>query len=931
MSDVIVGRESELAAVEGLLSSGDPGLSALVVEGEPGIGKSTVWQEALELAAGRGFEVLSCRPVQAEAKLALASLSDLLSPLVDTLLPELPEPQRLTLEVALLRTLPQGSAKDGRAVATATHSLLRRRTVDGPVFVAIDDVQWLDRSSAAALAFALRRLADAPVRVLLTLRIERPALGDPLELNCNLPGRAERLRLGPLTLGGLHHLLRERLAQVLPRPMLQRIAQASGGNPLLALELARALLEVEARPGPGEPLPVPETLAGLLHARLRRLPATAQDALVAAAALSYPESALITEALGEEAADGLEVAEQAGVIRTRDGVVRFDHPLLASTLYSSISPATRRTVHRRLAAVVREPEEQARHLALGAEGPDASVAQLLEDAAENARLRGAPSAAAELVELSLQLAPDVAEVPRRTVRLASLLNMAGDVARSEAVLEQAIPELGRGLPHAEAVLLYGVIVSEPADHARSIEWCLEALDEASSDPLLEARIHIYLAQSFGDLDEQRAVVHARRAVELLAPIERGLTYANALQALAQAELLAGLPPNQRAIDEAMAIEERDVRGRFGADLMFVPAFWASHCDQFEAAYARFRWYLDLAEESGDEAVRPYLLGHLAETECQQGRWDSAARHAEESIAYAEQIGQRGHARFMATYSTACVAAFRGRLDEADTIAEELDGRFEQPMERGRVFVLSLRGFVELSRGDLAAADRYFTDAEAILSAIRIREPARFRFGGDHVEAVVGLGELDRAEELVERLEERARIFPRPWTLAVGARARGLVLAARGDLEGADTAFRAALAEHDSLPMPFELGRTQLVFGQLLRRRGERRAAADALEQARGVFVDLGAPVWADRASSELRRIPMRRKTRDERLTPTEERVAELAAAGRTNREVAQALFISPKTVEANLSRVYRKLGIRSRAELGARMAKLGQGESAAKQ
>jgi ATP/maltotriose-dependent transcriptional regulator MalT len=925
MADTIVGREAELAAIDRLLDSERPALEAIVVGGEPGIGKTTIWQAALDLAAANGLETLWCRPVEAEAKLALASLSDLLAPLVDTGLPELPEPQRLTLEVTLLRTAPRGAPPDARAVATATHSLLRARAARGPFLIAIDDVQWLDRSSAAALSFSLRRLAEVPARVLLAVRVEQPASPspDPLDLGRNLLD-VDYLRLGPISLGGLHHLLKGRLGQVLPRPMLQRIAQASGGNPLLALELARALPEVGAQTGPGEPLPVPASLVALLRKRLRRLPASARDALLAAAALSHPEPALISEALGEKASAGLEAAEQAGIIHVRDGVVRFEHPLFASALYGTVSLEKRRVLHLRLADVAREPEEQARHLALAAAGPDAAVAQLLEEAAEHARLRGAPDAAGELMELSLQLTPDDGEVPHRTAKLAGFLNAAGDVPRSEAVLKEAIPRMPRGPARAEAILLYGVIVSEPADHARSIEWCLEALPEAAGDPQLEARVHVYLAQSFGDLDEQRAVEHARRAVELLEPVDRGLTYANALQALAQAELLAGFPPNDKAIDEAMAIEARELRGRFAADLMFVPAFWSSHCDDFASAYTRFQGYLELAEDAGDEAVRPYLLGHLAETECQQGRWASAVQHADEAVVYAEQIGQRGHAPFMAMYSRACVAAFRGELEEADATAERLDDQFENPAERGRVFVLSLRGFVELSRGDLAAADRYYTQAEAILAAIRIREPARFRYQGDHVEAVIGLGDLEHAEEMVQRLSERATVFPRPWTLAVGARARGLLQAAHGDLEGAEAALRDALVAHGRLPMPFELGRTHLALGQLLRRRGSRRESVDAFERAKRIFEELGAPVWSTRAESELRRIPVRRRTRDGSLTPTEEQVAELAATGRTNREVAQTLFLSPKTVEANLSRIYKKLGIHSRAELGARMAELRQ-------
>src|SRR5581483_10323788 len=224
----IVGREAEQAAIERLIDSDAPGLQTIVLEGEPGIGKTTLWQAALGLAAERGVEALTCRPVQAEAKLALASLSDLLSPLVDEGLAELPEPQRLTLEVTLLRTAPHGPPPDARAVATAAHSLLQSRASRGPFLVAIDDVQWLDRSSAAALSFALRTLVDVPVRVLLAVRVEpSSASPDPLDVRQNLSGRVETLRLGPVSLGGLHHLLKDRLGQVLPRPMLQRIAQAS--------------------------------------------------------------------------------------------------------------------------------------------------------------------------------------------------------------------------------------------------------------------------------------------------------------------------------------------------------------------------------------------------------------------------------------------------------------------------------------------------------------------------------------------------------------------------------------------------------------------------------------------------------------------------------------------------------------------------------
>lgn len=251
----VVGRERELAAVRQLVTPGDPRFHALVVEGEPGIGKTKVWRAGVGWAAAQGLVVLSCRPVEAEAKLAFAALGDLLAPVVDNALDGLPAPQRQALEVAMLRAAPiEGISADGRALGMAVQSLLRQVASASPVLVAIDDLQWLDRGSSAALAFACRRLHDCPVRVLAALRIERGENVDVLGLGSALPGSVERLRLGPLSLSGLYHVIQAELGRVFPRPTLVRIEKASGGNPLYALELARAWAEVGASSGPGSTL-----------------------------------------------------------------------------------------------------------------------------------------------------------------------------------------------------------------------------------------------------------------------------------------------------------------------------------------------------------------------------------------------------------------------------------------------------------------------------------------------------------------------------------------------------------------------------------------------------------------------------------------------------------------------------------------------------
>ena len=361
----VVGREREMAAVRQLVTPGDLRFHALVAEGEPGIGKTKVWRAGVERAAAQGLVVLSCRPVEAEAKLAFAALGDLLEPVVDQALDGLPVPQRQALEVAMLRATP-GISSDGRALGMAVQSLLRQVASVSPVLVAIDDVQWLDRGSSAALAFACRRLHDSPVRVLAALRVEAGESVDVLGLGHALPGSVERLRLGPLSLSGLYHVIQAELGQVFPRPTLVRIEKASGGNPLFALELARALAEVGAFSGPGAPLPVPGTLAELLGQRVRRLSPATQETLLVAASLAGPEASVVEAALGRQIQGDLERAERAGVARVRDGRVHFDHPLLASAVYREAPPPKRRAAHRALAAVVAEPEQHARHLALAA-------------------------------------------------------------------------------------------------------------------------------------------------------------------------------------------------------------------------------------------------------------------------------------------------------------------------------------------------------------------------------------------------------------------------------------------------------------------------------------------------------------------------------------------------------------------------------------
>jgi ATP/maltotriose-dependent transcriptional regulator MalT len=325
-----------------------------------------------------------------------------------------------------------------------------------------------------------------------------------------------------------------------------------------------------------------------------------------------------------------------------------------------------------------------------------------------------------------------------------------------------------------------------------------------------------------------------------------------------------------------------------------------------------------AVEEGDDSSLPYALSHLPQLELWSGRWTQAEERALEHLQLAEETGQLDQRR-QALYNVALVHAHRGRVDDARAAADELLADAEADDEPWSIAnALAVLGFLELSLGNPAEAARQLRRSVALRDAIGTEEPHRAQSELGH--ALVEQGELDEAASVVAEFGARARRSGREPQLALAATARAVLAAGRHDLDGAAGALDDALTHHERRPVPFDRARTQLVLGRVQRRRGERRAARETLEQARATFVDLGAPLWTARAEAEARRVPIRHGAGDE-LTPTEEQVAELAASGRTNREMAQMLFMSPKTVEANLTRIYRKLGISSRAELGAVMAR----------
>ena len=386
MESEIVGRDQELVSIRAFVDGAHPGAAALVLEGVAGIGKSTLWLEGVEYARSRGLRVLQSRPAEAEQGLTDVGLGDLLDEVLDDVLPRLLAPRRRALEIALLREEMSDEPVDYRALAVAVRDVLQLLSVEKPLLLAVDDVQWLDGSSASALAFALRRIGDGRVLVLLARRLVDDAA--PSELEQALPNeRVERLPVEALSVGALHRLLRDRLGRTFARQTLLHIHERSGGNPFFALELTRVL---NADIDPFAPLELPESLDELVRGRIAALPAATRNALALASALGAPSESLLEHA--GITADVLAPAAAANVIEREDGVVGFTHPLLSSALYPD-ADEERRAVHARIAAIVDDPVLRARHLALSSAAPDAEIAGVLDDAARVAADRGAAASA----------------------------------------------------------------------------------------------------------------------------------------------------------------------------------------------------------------------------------------------------------------------------------------------------------------------------------------------------------------------------------------------------------------------------------------------------------------------------------------------------------------------------------------------------------
>jgi DNA-binding CsgD family transcriptional regulator len=906
-----ISRPEEVGAIAEFLATASTEPAALVIEGEPGIGKTTLWSEAIDQAVTLGFHVMSACPAEAESVVGFECLADLLAGVDAPVFDDLPAPQRVALDRFLLRAEPDDQVVEQRAIGAAFHTVVETLAETSPVLIAIDDLQWVDPSSAQAISFAARRLS-ARVGVLGTAHAELSSGGAPSWLQMPEPDAVRRIRLRPLSLGRLQAVLSERLGRRFPRPTIVKIHEISGGNLFYALELARAMDPMAQ----SLDVPMPASLTELVRERIAGLGTEAHQLLLTAACLKAPTLELVAQTARTEPKDVIERladAEDKGIVEIEYSRLRFAHPVLAQGIYSSATPARRRATHRRLAEVVHDPELKARHRALAATHADRETLQTLDEAAELARVRGAPAAAAELVELAIGLGGDT---PQRRIQLADYHFAANNPGRARALLGEAIDQPIARTLRAHALSLLGVIAVLDQGFAGAEALLQRALREAPVDPAWRVQILVTLSfaqTNIGQIDAALATIED--AVAEATNLRQSHLLGSALGTRAMLRFMSGAGVDKSDLQHALELEDRDanIPAIFRPSLL--NALMLAYSGELDRAHNEMLEVRRRCSERGEEGELGVIGFNNVMIEIWRGSFAEAAR-------LTDDVWERALAldgtfpMFMVHTCRAVLATYAGRVDEARRNVADALGTAQGSDYFAMAWPTTTLGFLEVSLGNYDAA---LTALRPLLSKFealpRGMEIISASCVPDAVEAMIELGRLDEAEPFVDMLEREGRRLDRPWQLAVGARCRGMLLAANGDIKAASVATQRALAEHRRLPMPFERARTQLLLGQIQRRQRAKTASA-TLKEALRTFEELNTPLWANRAQTLLddARIPPSRSAAV--LSATERRIAELAAAGMTNRDVAAALAISPKTVEANLSRVYHKLDIRSRVELG---------------
>ncbi|MFJ2889567.1 ATP-binding protein [Streptomyces sp. NPDC087305] len=913
--DLVIGREEMFSAARDQLAEG----GSVLLHGPAGIGKSTLLRALAAEYGETARTVLRCSATESESHLPFLALADLLGLVLDEVSERLPAAQRTALESALTGRGESSLQRDGLALRLAVLSALRALAADGPVLVVADDLQWLDPASAELLGFAARRLGDTQVQMVFAVRTEGQEYDRYLNAS---PPDTLAFRLSPLSRAQVSGLLDHRGYAGLPRSTVREIHRTSGGNPLFALELGRALAENPTPPRPGEPLPVPTSLRALVLSRLDMLPAEARRTLLVASAGARPTVALLQTAGRENAEAETAQAAELGLLATEpEGpAVRFAHPLISAALYAEAPAQERRAAHAALSTAASDPIERARHLALATTGTDPEVATRLAEAATLARDRGAPSVAASLGLLAARHTPgdSVPGPDERRLQAAEDAITAGELDLARDIAREV---LTRTSVAAERVRAW-IIVIDTAGHSMADVDAVfpQALADAGDDPRLLALVRYQLAWRAllveGDFAEARA--ETARSAELAARAGDRRTELLALSFQAQTETLMGHPDAPLTIKRALK-EPQDPRVACHHNGAGSARFrWLVMSDQLPEARATITALLREVRRRGSVESEVHFLRGFAETELRSGHCGRALDLAREGLRLARDsgIGQTASAML-----TALAEASGGDVDEALALAREAVEHAEEDGDQMYLSrALGALGYAQLVAGDAHGTVRSLRRVRELEQALGVTDPARGRWHGDLAEALVRIGESAEAQDVIDVTRERALRLGRESVIAVLDRAEALVRAERGEHDAAVAQLTSVQDRLAKLGYGLEEARAAFALASL--RTGQ--AGPTSYDEATRLFRRCRALPWlrqVDEAAvarpPEPAPVPTPAPTLEglDGLASMERQVAALVMEGATNREIAARLFISVKTVEATLTRVYRKLGIRSRVDI----------------
>jgi DNA-binding CsgD family transcriptional regulator len=901
---MLYGRDAECSAIAALLNAArDSRSGVLVLRGQAGAGKSALLQDAVEQASD--MQVLEARGVESEAELAFAGLHQLLRPVLGRV-DGLPAPQAMALRAAF--GLERGRGDDRFLVSVAVLSVLAEAAERRPVLCVVDDAHWLDEASANALVFVARRLEAEGVVLLFAARD-----GDSRRFGAvGLP----ELEVGGLDRVAVAALLAAHASVSVTPEVRDRLVEETGGNPLALIELP-SILTCGQLSGT-EPLPLQLPLTdGVERAfleRVRRLPTDTQALLLVAAAEDTGRQATVTAAAATMGAGvaALDAAEAAGLVRVRAGALDFRHPLVRSAVYQGATTSQRRQAHRALAEVLDregDADRRAWHLAAAAVEPDERVVGELAAAAERARGRGGFEAACSALERAAALSADPAARGRRMVAAAENAWLAGQLSRTAGLLQAARPLASEPLLRADMGRLRGWYEMSVGSVAAAQRILIQAaLDAAPVDPARARRILAGAAEAAWLESDRDAGAELGRVAARLGPADRP-------HDRYFAELTAGF---LGYLDGDLAVAVRlltDAIGLAGRledpDLLSLAAHHAFYVGDDTAAYQLNVRVAASARAGGKAAELLFTLPRVAQAELLSGRWTAAAASAAEAVRLASGTGQRALSALPLAWLT-LLAALRG--DE--------DGFWSQVAKTEQVAAAHSLGVFQGAVHDVLGWARAVQKAATARPASAgtllgdLSHPVVVTMAAlDGVEAAVHAGRRNSALGWLGALEAFATHTAAPWAQARVAHARGLL----SDGHVAEGQFQEALDHHQRARRPFERARTELAYGELLRRARRRVDARVHLQAALDTFEGLGAAPWAERARLELRASGQAARRRDPstllQLTPQELQLARFVARGLSTREVAAQLFLSPRTVDFHLRNVFAKLGISSRTQL----------------